>query len=167
MEGKSPNKHNKLFFIVEPLEEDVAKAIKEGKLPERRYKKKEDEVTSVLRDLGWDAKVASKVKAVIDGNMFLDQTRGIVHIGEVMEMTMECNELGKKIRKAVKAGTVTDIVGAEQINQAEKEGVLTKEEATKVRDLDAARMEYIHVDDFAYNEIGRKPLRKKPWPDNK
>jgi len=80
-------------------------------------------------------------------------------------MTIERNDLGKKIRKAVKEDKITDIVGARQIDEAEEVGVLTKEEADLVRELDAARMEYIHVDDFAYNEIGRKPLRKKSWAD--
>jgi len=51
---------------------------------------------------------------------------------------------------------VSDIVGAAQIDQAEEVGVLTKEEADNIRKLDAARMEFVHVDDFAYNEIAMK-----------
>jgi len=84
-------------------------------------------------------------------------------MGDVMQMVFDCNDLGKKIREAVKEGKISDIVGFEQINEAEAAGVLTKEEADKVRNLDAARMEFVHVDDFAYNDIGRKPLRKKSW----
>jgi acyl-CoA dehydrogenase len=84
-------------------------------------------------------------------------------MGDVMQMVYDYNDLGKKIREAVKEGKISDIVGFEQINEAEAEGVLTKEEADKVRKLDAARMEFIHVDDFAYNEIGRNPLREKSW----
>ncbi len=105
-------------------------------------------------------------KRMIDGIFSKDVPHNhAVQMGKVMEMTIERNDLGKKIRKAVKEDKITDIVGARQIDEAEEVGVLTKEEADLVRELDAARMEYIHVDDFAYNEIGRKPLRKKSWAD--
>ena len=90
----------------------------------------------------------------------------INHAGKmdkVMQMVFDCNDLGKKIRDAVKEGKISDIIGFEQINEAEAAGVLTKEEADKVRELDNARMEFIHVDDFAYNEIGKKPIRKESW----
>ena len=84
-------------------------------------------------------------------------------MGNVMQMVFDYNDIGKKLRAAVKQGTISDIIGYEQINEAEESKVLTKEEADKLRKLDVARMEFIHVDDFAYNEIGRKPLRKKSW----
>ncbi len=84
-------------------------------------------------------------------------------MGEVMAMVYEYNELGRKIRAAVKDGKITDVVGYRQINEAEEVGVLSKEEADKVRKLDDARMEFIHVDDFAYDEIGRNPLRESSW----
>jgi elongation factor 2 len=38
-EGKSPNRHNKLYVKVEPLEEGVYKAIKAGKIPEGKDRK--------------------------------------------------------------------------------------------------------------------------------
>jgi len=84
-------------------------------------------------------------------------------MNDVLQMVFDCNDLGKKIRKAVKEGRISDIVGFDQINEAEEAGVLTKEEAEAVRKLDHARMEFVHVDDFAYDEIGRKPLRKESW----
>jgi len=39
VEGKSPNKHNKLYFTVEPLSQDIINAIREGKISEGRIKK--------------------------------------------------------------------------------------------------------------------------------
>ena len=84
-------------------------------------------------------------------------------MGNVMQMVFDVNDIGKKLRAAVKEGKISDIIGFEQINEAEETGVLTKEEADKLRTLDAARMEFVHVDDFAYNEIGRKPLREESW----
>jgi len=91
-EGKSPNKHNKLYFIVEPLEEDVAEAIKAGKIPTGRWKKKDNEAVEVLRNLGWDTKIATKVKAEFNGNLFVDETRGIVHINEIIELLLDMFE---------------------------------------------------------------------------
>ena len=93
MEGKSPNKHNKLQFKVEPLEPEVAQGIKDGNIPTGRFKKKDNDVVAFLREeCGWDTKVASKVKGECNGNLFLDKTRGIVHINEIMEMLLDMFE---------------------------------------------------------------------------
>ncbi len=91
-EGKSPNKHNRLYFVAEPLEPEVSKAIHDGKLPAGRLKKKDAEVVEVLRNLDWDAKVAAKVKDIFEGNVFVDGTRGIVQINEIMEMVLDMFE---------------------------------------------------------------------------
>ncbi|MCK4589078.1 MAG: elongation factor EF-2 [Nanoarchaeota archaeon] len=90
--GKSPNKHNHLFFKVEPIPNDLAQAIKEGKLPIGRFKKKDNILTEGLREFGWDAKKASKVRDIHKGNIFLDGTRGIVHINEIIEMVLDMFE---------------------------------------------------------------------------
>ncbi|PIN76366.1 elongation factor EF-2 [Candidatus Woesearchaeota archaeon CG10_big_fil_rev_8_21_14_0_10_36_11] len=92
VEGKSPNKHNKLYFKVEPLEPEVATLIKEGKLPTGRYKKKDENVIGPLREIGWDSKMAQNVRAEKNGNIFVDQTRGIVYINEIMEMVLDMFE---------------------------------------------------------------------------
>ncbi|MCM2325461.1 MAG: elongation factor EF-2 [Candidatus Woesearchaeota archaeon] len=85
-EGKSPNKHNKFYFKVEPLEPRIAAAIKSGELPEGRIKKKVEEVWSALVKLGMDAKDARKVKNIFNGNMLTEETRGQVHMNEVIEL---------------------------------------------------------------------------------
>src|SRR5690606_30144361 len=41
VEGKSPNKHNRFYIEIEPVEESVMKAIQEGKIKEGRVKGKE------------------------------------------------------------------------------------------------------------------------------
>lgn len=92
MEGKSPNKHNKIYCIVEPMDPAVAQAAKEKKIPEGRYKKKNEEAINVLRELGWDAKSAGNVKAVINSCMFVDETRGVVHLNEVIELILDMFE---------------------------------------------------------------------------
>ncbi|MBW3010866.1 elongation factor EF-2 [Candidatus Woesearchaeota archaeon] len=91
-EGKSPNKHNKLYFYVEPLEPEVREAIKLGKLQEGRIKKKDQTIVDTFRDLGYDTKTAGSVKDIYNGNIFIDATRGIVQIGEIMEMLLDMFE---------------------------------------------------------------------------
>ena len=92
MEGKSPNKHNKFYIIVEPLEEDVYEAIKNGELPEMRIKKKDKVLVEKLVSLGVDAKTAKNYRQIFKRNVFIDDTRGIVHIGEVIEMVLDAFE---------------------------------------------------------------------------
>jgi len=92
VEGKTPNKHNKLFFYVEPLEPAIAEAIKKGELPEMRIKKKDLTIRDKLVECGMDSKVAIKVKEIYKGNLFVEQTRGLVHIGEIMEMVLDMFE---------------------------------------------------------------------------
>ena len=89
MEGKSPNKHNKVFFVIEPLDDGIYETIKAGELPEMRIKKKDQVIVDKLVELGMDAKEAKKVKEIYKRNMLVDSTRGIVHIGEIMEMIMD------------------------------------------------------------------------------
>jgi elongation factor 2 len=91
-EGKSPNKHNKLYFKVEPLELELSVAIKEGKIPEGRIKKKDNETWQVFQEMGMDTKTSRNVKDVFKGNILIDGTRGIVHIGEIIEMVMDMFE---------------------------------------------------------------------------
>ncbi|RMF55153.1 elongation factor EF-2 [Candidatus Woesearchaeota archaeon] len=91
-EGKSPNKHNKLYFEVVPLEPGIAKLIKEGEIPEMRVKKKDEKLWEKLQEGGMDSKEARKVKDIFKGNILVDATRGIVHIGDIMEMVMDMFE---------------------------------------------------------------------------
>ena len=92
VEGKSPNKHNKFYFKVEPLSKEIMDAMKKKELPEMRIKKKDKALWEKLQELGMDAKVARKVRDIYKGNMLVDMTRGIVHIGEVIEMVMDMFE---------------------------------------------------------------------------
>ena len=89
MEGKSPNKHNKLYFKVRPLEDGVFKAIKANEIPEITIKKKDDAITQKLISLGYETKDARNVRDIYRDSILVDSTRGIVHIGEIMEMVIE------------------------------------------------------------------------------
>ena len=88
-EGKSPNKHNKLYFVVEPLEDNVYDAIKAGDIPEGKVRKKDTVLFAKLQELGYETKVSKKVTDIYNGNLLVDDTRGIVHIGEIMSLVIE------------------------------------------------------------------------------
>ncbi len=88
-EGKSPNKHNKVYMYVEPLEPHVRELIKNGDLPEGRIKKKDLAIRDTLVDVGYDNDTALSVKDIYKGNLFIDKTKGIVQIGEVMELLLD------------------------------------------------------------------------------
>ncbi len=90
--GKSPNKHNHIFFTVEPLPESISQAIKDSKIPSGRIKKKDPTIRDAFVEAGMDSKEAVKVKNVFNGNVFVDNTRGQVHIGEVIEMILDMFE---------------------------------------------------------------------------
>ena len=85
-EGKTPNKHNLFFFIVEPLPDKIYNAIKNGDLTEGRIKKKDQELWKTLISLGMDAKEARNVFEIYKGNMLIDSTKGIVQINEVIDL---------------------------------------------------------------------------------
>lgn len=91
-EGKSPNKHNKFYFLVEPLTPELSEGIKSKEIPEGRVKKKDKQAWEVLEKYGMDNKQARNVRDVFNGNILVDGTRGIVHIGEVIEMVMDMFE---------------------------------------------------------------------------
>lgn len=85
-EGKTPNKHNKFYFIAEPLEPAIMELIRKKELPEMRIKKQDPDLIKKFVDAGYDAKEASKVKNIYNGNILVDKTRGQVHIHEVIEL---------------------------------------------------------------------------------
>ena len=92
VEGKSPNKHNKLYFVVEPLPDNIKAALKEETIPPGRIKKVDQDIVKKFVDLGMETKKAKKVKNIFNGNLLVDQTRGEVHIGEIMELVNDMFE---------------------------------------------------------------------------
>jgi len=92
-EGRSPNKHNSFYMKVEPLEGELYEKIQSGELRKGRIKKKDKSVTDTLSAMGWGSDEIRNVKDIYKGNILLDETRGEVHIGEVMEMVMDAFEM--------------------------------------------------------------------------
>ncbi len=93
VEGKSPNKHNIFYMKVEPLEDDIYEAMKEGEISEGRVKKKSEDAAKSFSKFGWSGDMIRNIRDVYKGNLFLDETRGEVHIGEVIEMVLDAFEM--------------------------------------------------------------------------
>ncbi len=86
VEGKSPNKHNRFYIMTESLEEAVFKAMIDGEIPDQEVKKKNLELIDKLTELGMDREEVKKIKLIHNRCVFLDVTRGVHAILEVMEM---------------------------------------------------------------------------------
>ncbi|MBU2497252.1 MAG: elongation factor EF-2, partial [Nanoarchaeota archaeon] len=89
MQGRTPNKHNDFFITVAPVEDGVFDLIKAGELREGRMKKKEDHLWKALQGIGIETKESRQYREIFRNCTFLDRTRGVVHIGEVVEMCMD------------------------------------------------------------------------------
>ena len=87
-EGKSPNKHNRFYIEVEPLQSNIVKAIYSNEIPQnvKKYKK---EVIKILQDLGMDKEVAKGVFGLQGMNLITDVTKGIQHLFETRELIKE------------------------------------------------------------------------------
>ncbi len=78
--AKSPNRHNKIFMSVEPLENNIADMIRNGKINELKDKK---EITKTLRENGWDSDRARNVMKIDPrGNIMVNGTKGVQYIQE-------------------------------------------------------------------------------------
>ncbi len=87
-EGKSPNRHNRFYIVVEPLEDQVYQAIREGKVPSGKVKDK-TAMADILDDLGWSWEDGKSVVEVYNGNVFMDVTKGIQYLNETMELILD------------------------------------------------------------------------------
>jgi elongation factor 2 len=88
-EGKSPNKHNRFYLEVEPLEQEVLQAIIDGDIQASGKIRHAKELAKQLQDMGWGKKEAKKVSAIHNTNMFVDATSGIQYLHETIEL---CND---------------------------------------------------------------------------
>ena len=91
-EGKSPNKHNKFYFLVEPLEEGVKEAIRKGDIDPDAKIKDPKALAKTLADAGMDAEEAKGIVAFKGNNVLLDCTKGIQYLHETMELIKQSFE---------------------------------------------------------------------------
>lgn len=85
-EGKSPNKHNRFFVEVERLPQAIIDAIKTGEIQSEGKIKDAKELTNKLTELGMDREEARGVVSFHGNNVFIDATKGIQYLNEVIEL---------------------------------------------------------------------------------
>jgi len=88
LEGKSPNKHNRLYISVEPLNEETIRLIATGEVSEDQDPR---ERAKILRDkAGWDYDEARRIWAIDENiNVFIDRTSGIQYLREVRDTIIQ------------------------------------------------------------------------------
>ncbi|PHP46090.1 elongation factor EF-2 [Methanosarcinales archaeon ex4572_44] len=86
VEGKSPNRHNRFYIEVEPLNAGVVELIKTGdvsmKMPEIERRNK-------FIDAGMNKDESKGVTHIYESNIFIDATKGIQYLRETMELILE------------------------------------------------------------------------------
>ena len=87
IEGKSPNKHNRFYIEVEPLDKAIYNALIDGDLKEERIKSKETAQDYI--ELGMDKEEARRVWEIYNRSMFINMTRGIQYLDEVKELLLD------------------------------------------------------------------------------
>src|SRR5271157_1150294 len=86
VEGKSPNKHNRFYVVIDPLEQPIFDAIKSGDFSMNMM---EIERRKLLESLGMPKDEAKGVTHVYGTNMLIDMTKGIQYLKETMELIIE------------------------------------------------------------------------------
>jgi elongation factor 2 len=82
--GKSPNKHNRVFFNFEPLNENIIQLIRDGELSEILSSSMREEV--LTKKAGWTIREARRVFAINENsNLLIDTTSGIQGLREVKQ----------------------------------------------------------------------------------
>ncbi len=87
VEGKSPNKHNRFYLEIEPLDEALYQAIVDGDIKEGKVKGKE--LIPKFQEYGLPKEQARKVWDVYDKSIFVNMTRGIQYLDEIKELLLE------------------------------------------------------------------------------
>jgi len=85
--AKSPNKHNRIYLVAEPIEEDLAKEIEEGPAGPKVDPK---ERSKLLREkFGWDETTARKIWCygpdTEGANLVVDTTQAVQYLNEIKE----------------------------------------------------------------------------------
>jgi elongation factor 2 len=87
-EGKSPNKHNRFYIEVEPLSENIIKALYNNEIPQN-IKKHKNEVIKQLQELGMTKEMSKGVFGIRGLNIIADTTKGIQYLFETRELIKE------------------------------------------------------------------------------
>jgi elongation factor 2 len=86
VEGKSPNRHNRFYFDLEPLPDAIVDLIKSGEISMNQSML---ERRDVLMKAGLEKDEAKNVKDIKGTNMLFDMTKGVQYLNETMELILE------------------------------------------------------------------------------
>ncbi|KTG29644.1 elongation factor EF-2 [Haloferax profundi] len=86
VEGVSPNRHNKFYITAEPLSQDIVDDIKLGEIS---MDMPELERREALQEAGMDKDSSQNVEHIHGTNILIDDTKGIQHLNETMELVIE------------------------------------------------------------------------------
>jgi elongation factor 2 len=86
VEGISPNRHNRFYMSVEPLDQEIVDLIKLG---DASMDMPELERREALMEAGMDKDTAQNVEHMFGTNILIDDTKGIQHLNETMELVIE------------------------------------------------------------------------------
>jgi len=91
-EGKSPNKHNRLYVTVEPINEQTVQLIQQGTVHEDMDTK---ERAKILREqAGWDTDAARGIWAIDSYiNVLVDATKGLQYMREIKDTLVQAFRL--------------------------------------------------------------------------
>jgi len=86
VEGKSPNRHNRFYVEIEPIEPEVVELIRNGdismNMPELERREK-------LMAAGMSKDQAKGIADIYESNIYIDMTKGIQYLNETMELILE------------------------------------------------------------------------------
>ncbi|NLD57827.1 MAG: elongation factor EF-2, partial [Methanomicrobiales archaeon] len=99
VEGKSPNRHNRFYFTLSPLPDEIVNLIKSGDVSMTQQNL---ERRDALIAAGMDKDEAKSVKDIKGTNMLIDMTKGIQYLNETMELVIE------GIHEALAGGPLAD-----------------------------------------------------------
>ena len=86
VEGQSPNRHNRFYLTVEPLSEELVETLQLG---EASMDMPETERREALQEAGMDKDTSQNVEEIFGTNLLVDDTKGIQHLNETMELVVE------------------------------------------------------------------------------
>ena len=89
-EGKSPNRHNRFFFEIEPLTPEVVAALRSGDLGSGTIRPNDaKEVGRKFGELGMNKDLMRKIYAINGSNVLVNDTKGIQGLHETRELIIE------------------------------------------------------------------------------
>jgi len=142
VEGKSPNRHNRFYIEVEPLEAKMVELIKSGdvsmRMPEVERREK-------FMEAGFSKDEAKGVVHIFESNILIDITKGIQYMNETMELVidafdevMKAGPLSREPCQAVKATLVDAKLHEDAVHRGPAQVIPAARTAIQAAMLDAS-----------------------------